>query len=140
MTKRIARAIVGLIVALPLGGCVGALPLACRPGQDAALTATLLFGRHASGRSAVSNADWSSFLASEITPRFPDGLTVFDAAGQWRDPTRGVAVREPSKVVLIVYRDEPTAQARLTAIAEAYKRRFAQRSVGIVVSPACASF
>jgi hypothetical protein len=134
------RPVVGLIVALMLGGCVGGPPLACRAGQDATLAATLLFGRYADGRPAVSNADWSRFLASEITPRFPDGLTVLDASGQWRDPARGVAVREPSKVVLIVYRDEPTAQARLTAIAEAYKRRFAQRSVGIVVSPACASF
>jgi hypothetical protein len=123
-----------------LGGCVGVAPLACRPGQDATLTATLLFGRHVDGRPPVSNVDWSRFLASEITPRFPNGLTVFDAAGQWHDPARGVAVREPSKVVLIVYRDEPTAQARLTAIAEAYKRQFAQRSVGIVVSPGCASF
>jgi hypothetical protein len=140
MTQLMIRPIFGLTLALWLGGCVGAPPLACRAGQQATLTATLLFGRHAGGRLAVSDADWSRFLAGEITPRFPDGLTVFDASGQWRDPARGVATREPSKVVLIVYRDEPTAQARLTAIAEAYKRRFAQRSVGIVVNPGCASF
>ena len=70
----------------------------------------------------------------------PDGLTVFDAAGQWRDPARGRIVREPSKVVLIVFRDEPQKQEHLDAIADAYKRRFKQQSVGIVIRPACASF
>lgn len=33
----------------------------------------------------VSDEDWRAFLAAEVTPRFPDGLTVIDAAGQWRD-------------------------------------------------------
>jgi hypothetical protein len=101
------------------------------------LQATLLFGRTVKGRTSVSEAEWRRFLAREITPRFPDGLTAFSADGQWRDPVRGIVTR---KVVLIVARDDATARRRLDAIAEAYKRRFAQRSVGIVTTSACASF
>jgi len=99
------------------------------------VSAELLFG---SGH--VTDAAWKDFLDREITPRFPEGLTVFDAGGQWRAPAHEAVTRERSKVVLIVFRDDPQAQDRLNAIAEAYKRRFNQRSVGIVIKPACASF
>jgi hypothetical protein len=99
------------------------------------VAAELLFGA-----GQVNDAAWKTFLDSEVSPRFPNGLTVFDASGQWRDPARGTVTRERSKVVLLVFRDDPHAQGRLHAIADAYKRRFNQRSVGIVLKPTCASF
>jgi hypothetical protein len=102
--------------------------------------AKLLFGRGAYGRRLVTDSGWRDFLAREVTPRFPDGLTTFDAAGQWRDPPSGTISREASKVVMIAFRGDPTAHERLNAIAEAYKRRFSQKSVGIVISSACVSF
>jgi Protein of unknown function (DUF3574) len=82
----------------------------CPAGLESMVSAELLFG---SGR--VSDAVWKDFLDREITPRFPDGLTVFEALGQWRDPARGIVTRERSKVVLIVFRGEPQAQDRLNA-------------------------
>jgi uncharacterized protein DUF3574 len=130
----------GLAVALALSTCTTASLAACRGNQESMLAAELLFGRKIGNRGIVSEAEWARFVAREITPRFPEGLTVFDAAGQWRDPRRGAIVREPSKVVLIVFRDEAGKQEHLTAIADAYKRRFNQQSVGIVIKPACASF
>jgi hypothetical protein len=138
MNHRMACAL-GLVVALAAGSSTAA-PAACRGNQQSMLAAELLFGRRIAGGGIVSEAAWARFLAREITPRFPDGLTVFDAAGQWRDPARGRIVRERSKVVLIVFRDDPQKQEHLDAIAEAYKRRFKQQSVGIVIKPACASF
>jgi hypothetical protein len=128
-----------MIAAATLTGCASLAP-ACAVGQQAMLQATLLFGRNVKGRAPVSEPEWRQFLAREVTPRFPDGLTAFSADGQWRDRVRGLAVREPSKVVLIVIRDDATVRDRLNAVADAYKRRFAQRSVGIVTSPTCASF
>src|SRR6267154_949032 len=59
----------------------------------------LMFGRNIGGRLGVSEIAWSRFLAREVTPRFPDGLSVVDAASQWRDKERGRVVREPSKLV-----------------------------------------
>ena len=35
-------------------------------------------------------------------PRFPEGLTVYNTAGQWRDRASKKIMREPSKVVKIV--------------------------------------
>ena len=132
--------VLGWAVVLALGSCTTASLGVCRGNQESMLAAELLFGRRIGNRGLVSEAEWASFVAREITPRFPDGLTVFDAAGQWRDPKRGAIVREPSKVVLIVFRDEAQRREHLDAIADAYKRRFNQQSVGIVIKPACASF
>jgi hypothetical protein len=103
------------------------------------LAIDLLFGR-GSGGLTVSEQAWAQFLAREITPRFPDGLTVFDATGQWRNPQGDVILRERSKMVMIVVPENPPAQERVDAIAAAYKHQFKQQSVGIVIRAACASF
>ena len=132
---RVSTKLLPPLTLLLLTGCVGPPGALCRGSLESMVSAELLFGA-----GQVTDAAWKSFVDREVTPQFPDGLTVFDGAGQWRDPARGVVTRERSKVVLIVFRDDPQAQERLNAIAEAYKRRFNQRSVGIVVKPACASF
>jgi hypothetical protein len=107
--------------------------------MKAMTVADLLFGR--GGRIAVGETAWARFVAREITPRFPDGLTVFDAKGQWRDPATSRMVRERSKVVTIVLPgSSPDDKARLSEIVDAYKARFRQTSVGLILRPACASF
>jgi hypothetical protein len=111
----------------------------CPAPQQRMVAIDLLFGR-GSGGFRVSEQAWTQFLAREITPRFPDGLTVFDAAGQWRSPQGGSILRERSKVVMIVVPENPPVQERIDAIASAYKRQFKQQSVGIVIRTACASF
>jgi hypothetical protein len=111
----------------------------CRLGKPQQV-AELMFGRKIGDRVGVSAAGWARFVDREITPRFPDGLTVFDARGQWRDSGRNKIVREPSKIVQIVLPGKPEDEARLHEIAEAYKTRFRQQSVGIVVRGACVSF
>ena len=88
----------------------------------------------------MSETQFLNFLDREITPRFPDGLTVYDARGQYRDSERNRIVREPSKVVMIVLPGNPEDMARLNEIADAYKKRFRQQSVGIVLRQACVSF
>jgi hypothetical protein len=114
--------------------------LACDAPQQVRQVAELLFGRNIGGRLGVSEAAWGRFVARELTPRFPDGLTVTNAIGQWRDPTAGRIVHEPSKRVEIVLPGNGDDQARLEAVAHAYKEEFRQRSVGIIVRPACVSF
>ncbi|RAI33490.1 DUF3574 domain-containing protein, partial [Rhodoplanes roseus] len=88
---------------------------------------------------------FSEFLAREITPRFPDGLTVVDASGQWRDPATRRTSREATKLVLLVTPAEessaaPTREVRIAAIVDAYKRRFRQKSVLVLTREACARF
>lgn len=127
-------------LATALAGCAGLQPAACAPGQQAMLTAELLFGRKIGDRVGVSEAAFRRFVDEEVTPRFPDGLTILDTSGQYRDTQRAVLVREPSKLVLIALKDEPEGRARLAAIAERYKARFNQQSVGTILRPACVSF
>ena len=111
----------------------------CPAPQQRMLTIDLLFGRGAGGL-RVSEQAWTQFLAREITPRFPDGLTVIDASGQWRSRQGGAILRERSKVVMTVVPENPPVQERIDAIAAAYKQKFRQQSVGIVMRSACASF
>jgi hypothetical protein len=92
------------------------------------------------GRGTASDARWRKFLAREVTPRFPDGLTIYETTGQWRDPQRKIVVREKSRVLRIIIAADEAANDKVAAVAEAYKKQFAQRSVGIVAQPACVSF
>lgn len=116
------------------------LPQTCVPPAQAMLTAELMFGRKIGDRIGVSEAAFAAFVAREITVRFPDGLTVIDAKGQWRDSERGTIVREPSKVVLLTFADDPARRADIAAIAEAYKRQFRQQSVLTSFRASCVTF
>jgi hypothetical protein len=112
----------------------------CHSGFASRQVAQLLFGRNIGGRLGVSEAQWERFVDREISARFPDGLTVLDAKGAWRDPVRKTLVHEPSKLVEIVLPGMPDDGERLAQIAAAYKSRFRQQSVAIVVQGACVSF
>lgn len=133
-----AAAIAVLVPAL--GGGAGAQSLACQGGQKPSQVAELMFGRNIGARTAVSESQWARFVDREITPRFPDGLTTYNAAGQWRDRASNKVLRESSKVVHIVLPGHDDDIARLNEIADAYKARFKQQSVGLIVRPACVAF
>jgi hypothetical protein len=109
--------------------------LQCTGAQKPWVVAELLFGRSRTGDTA-----WRRFLATEITPRFPDGLTVLDATGQWRAAGGTRIARERSTVVMIAMPPSADNDGRLQEIIEAYKSRFKQRSVGLIVRPACVAF
>jgi Protein of unknown function (DUF3574) len=114
--------------------------LSCHGNRQPKEIAELMFGRDIGNHVGVSEAAWARFVAREMTPRFPDGLTITDAIGQWRDRDSGRIVREPSKHVEIVLPGNGDDDARLDAIVTAYKRQFRQQAVGVIVRPACVSF
>ena len=89
-------ATIGLLALIAGSNAAAAQQLECTGTQKSWMVAELLFARE-----HVSEARWSQFLASEVTPRFPDGLTVYDAKGQWRAPGSKKISRERSKVVMI---------------------------------------
>lgn len=90
----------------------------------------LSFGMN-SPAGAVSDPEWQAFLADVVTPRFPDGLTVYDAHGQWRGDG-GAVDREAARVVEIVHADDAAGRRDIAAIAGEYKRRFRQEAVLVV--------
>jgi hypothetical protein len=136
---RITPAAAFIVIALALTGGANAQPAECRIGKPQQV-AELMFGRNIGDRVGVSEVQWARFVDREITPRFPDGLTVFDTRGQWRDAERNRIVREPSKLVQIVLPGKAEDAGRLNEIAAAYKSRFRQQSVGVIVRGACVSF
>jgi hypothetical protein len=135
-----ARWSLASVIWLALTMSASAQGVVCATGEQAMMTVELLFGRNIGGRLGVTESRWAKFLAEVVTPRFPQGLTVIDGAGQWRDPERQRIVRERSKIVMLVTKDDPPARDRIAFIVADYKTRFRQQSVGVLTRPACASF
>ena len=129
------RNAVALVMALAAGA--NASPV-CPAGTRPMTQTELFFGRDIAGGAVVGEADWRRFADEEITPRFPDGLTVEDAYGQWKGRD-GAVVRERSKRVTIVLAGAPGEAAKLEAVREAYKRLFHQESVMLVEYQVCGS-
>ena len=114
--------------------------LVCHGAQKPREVAELLFGRDIGERLGVSESAWDRFVASEMTPRFPNGLTIIDAIGQWRDRSSGKIVHEPSKKVEIVLPGDSDDEARLEAVVTAYKRAFHQQAVRVIVRGVCVAY
>jgi hypothetical protein len=134
------RLALGGVVALSLAACATSPPgPACPSGQQKLRTAQLFFGRSIGGQPGVNEAEFHKFVDQELTPRFPDGLTILDGGGQWRGAENKL-IRESSKVVLIVLPRRGDAGQRIEAVRTAYKARFHQDSVLLVTQAACVSF
>jgi Protein of unknown function (DUF3574) len=138
---RLQRGAIGVALAasIALAHATPAQPLLCSHGGDAFVRTELYFGL-AQHNGAVSEQEFQRFVDTHITPRFPEGLTLIAATGQFRG--RDGAVRaEDSKVLILLYplRDAH-AGARIDAIRRDYRTRYAQQSVLRADSMACASF
>ncbi len=104
-----------------------ALDSQCGSAASPQLRTTLYFGL-ARPKGAVSELEWQIFLRDQVTTRFPEGLTVWEAEGQWRGPN-GVVSHERSKVLLLIHADTPAARAAVQEVIGRYRRAFQQQSV-----------
>ncbi|MGW2373855.1 MULTISPECIES: DUF3574 domain-containing protein [Kitasatospora] len=122
----------------PVAGAAGT-PIA--PHDPYARTELFFGTERPDGGPAVTDQEFQAFVDSVITPRFPDGLTVEQARGQYRDRF-GVIEHERSYLVTLLYptpRAKP-AGAAVEEIRHAYDQRFQQESVGRVDEPVKTSF
>ncbi len=99
----------------------------------------LIFGMGRKGAPEISDAEWRSFLDAEVTPRFPDGLTVLAGDGQWRNKDGQVA-KESSRIVLVWLVPAVDTDTKIEAIRSAWKLRHAQESVMRIDGNGCVSF
>lgn len=128
--------IAGLMVGALLAGCAEPVQKSgCSPPAASAPVIELFFGRGLPGGGEVTEAAWRAFIDEVVTPRFPDGLSVLDAAGQYS--AVGTVFHESSKLLIIVDPDRRDLDARLEAVIAAYKARFQQQAVLRVDSVAC---
>ena len=152
--------VAGLALAMVVGGAgIAAVPAALgqadsETGQGCALVAPeaeaepwvrteLFFGTAKPDGTAVSDAEWEAFLDTEITSRFPEGLTVLSGNGQWQGED-GEIVEERSKIVILLYPREAVdeSNAEIEQIRAAYEAQFQQESVLRADDdrPVCTSF
>src|SRR5262245_58080965 len=90
----------------------------------------LYFGTAKPDGTAVTEEEFKGFLDQEITPRFPDGLTLVKADGQFRGDD-GIIVKEQSFVLILFF---PAGFAReasqnIEEIRQLYTTQFQQESV-----------
>lgn len=140
-----------LFIAIVLGvGCAHRAPtdvasennaaIACPAGGELMRRSVLYFGAAIPNSSdTVDAAEWQAFLDREVTPRFPDGLTWFDAHGQWRGQD-GQVIGETSRVLVLLHGNDSEAAASIEAIRTAYKQTFSQEAVMVEREPSCVAF
>ena len=63
-----------------------------------------------------------------MTKRFPDGLTVWEAEGQWLSPA-GSIDREQSEGLLLVHADTAAARQSVQDVIQSCRKAFDQQSV-----------
>jgi hypothetical protein len=113
------------------------------PGQTAGWVDTkLYFGLGPADRpeKGVSEAQWRGFLDKEVTPRFPDGLSVVDVYGQWQGVKQPAPERLRSKMLIVDYPDTQQNRDKIEAVRAAWKKMTGDQSVLRVTQPVDVSF
>lgn len=107
----------------------------CGAVSSAQLRTTLYFGL-GRPKGMVSELEWQLFLRDEVTARFPQGLTVWEAQGQWQ--SHGGIGHERTKVLLLVHPDTRPAQEAVQTVIARYRKAFEQESVLWETARVCA--
>ena len=128
-----------LAVIMVMAACDESDRPTCTEGTEHFVKYELFMGRSSQSGEVVDDAAWAIFLEDSVTPRFPDGLTVLDAQGQWRD-SEGLVQKERSMILVVLVRPGEDGMRRVAEASDEYKRRFSQESVLRVVSDACVTF
>ncbi len=136
VTKLAPVALLALLLAL--ASCVEFSSSECPAGLEPATGYRLFFGLSDISGKVIPEEEWQGFLDSVITPRFPDGLTILDAYGQWLPPS-GDLHRETTRVLLVgvADSDERDTWRLLGEITAEWNRRF-DGVVYHLVQEACA--
>jgi hypothetical protein len=132
------RNILVIAILVALSACAAAPTVSCKTGEQKAVHDTLYFGTAKPG-GVVTDDEWARFLETVVASRFPRGLTVSRASGQWRGAD-GRVVRESSHVLQLVHPDDAADETSVSEISAAYKTQFQQEAVLRVRAGTCVSF
>ena len=134
----------GLAVSVGAVGCAGrtnpttASPMErCEIGDSTMVRDVLYFGRNRPRSGVVTDLEWQEFLDQVVTPRFPAGLTVVSADGQWRGQN-GSLEHERAEVLTLFHAGDAVARRAVSEVIAEYKRRFQQEAVLRERTPTCA--
>jgi hypothetical protein len=143
------------LLALALAGCVhqtvAAAPAvapnltgdSAHPGETKGWVDTKLYfglGRADHPEQGISEEQWREFLDTEVSTRFPAGLSVVDVYGQWQGKKQTSPERLRSKLLIIDYPDTQENRDKIDAIRAAWKQKTGDQSVLRVTEPVDVSF
>ena len=93
----------------------------------------VFFGANRPDGRKISAADWADFMDGVMTPRFPAGLTVYEAYGQMQRAD-GRIEKQASWVVVILHPKNPGIDRSVGEVTDAFRGRF-KAQVVIVSTP-----
>lgn len=134
------------LVAMLLSGCAAPgydapapQPVPACSAGDPMIQTILYFGLNRPDGPAITATEWQVFVNRQVTPRFKDGLSVFDAKGQWLG-NDGKLARENSKALVLIHAPGKESEGKIEALRRYYKHQFMQDSVMRVDALACVAF
>ena len=87
----------------------------------------LVFGLKKLNDKVVTKKEWKRFVEEVITPRFPDGFTITDGNGHWKEPEE--IISERSKIFSVVCTRDAETEIKINEIIQQYKTAFQQEAV-----------
>ena len=124
-----------LLAAVPTAGATLAEADSSAPERGTPYVETRLFFGTArpDGGPAVTDRQFTAFVDSEVTPDFPDGLTVQSGRGQWRDAS-GQVEKERSYELILLYpvREAAARDREIEELRRAYEKGVGQEAVARV--------
>ncbi len=87
----------------------------------------------------MTEQDFQLFVDREITPHFPQGLTLLAGYGQFLDK-KGTLVKENAKLLILLYPFNKDRNKSIEEIRRAYLKMFQQEAVLRVDGQSCVSF
>jgi hypothetical protein len=99
----------------------------------------LLFGLSRSDGPDITEEEFQTFIDQQVTPRFPEGLTLLAGNGQFQDST-GNIIQEGSKLLILLYPFSRDRSALVDEVRAEYKSAFQQESVLRIDEHSCVSF
>jgi len=129
---------------LLLTGCAGGTKtpsntaLACSVGETMTQS-TLYFGLNRPVGPEITPTEWQQFVDNDVTPRFREGLSVFNASGQWLG-NDGKLARESSKALMLIHASDAESNNNIEKLRSTYRSRFNQDSVMRVDQKVCVAF
>lgn len=133
------------VLAMGPAGCGDAMNMGptvngkCSTGTLSART-DLFFGTDRAGMAPVNDSEWQSFVDNVITPRFPEGLSMYPVAGQYLQGMMVGLIKEKSYDVVLLHDGTDGPSQAIEQIRTTYKTQFNQESVLRLDTAVCVSF
>lgn len=129
-----------VLMLLAISGCAPNQGRCLLGSQQPMTVVELFFGRDIPGREPLTDREWTDFAATVLSQEFPDGFTVTDGDGEWRDPATQAITRERTKIVTVATPRSTDPATRVSRVRDAYSRMYRQASVGVLTYDACGQF